>query len=138
GEGRHPLRLPAVTGSLQGFVSGVAREYFPADLDPGVRRACDRVIKILRELGAVVREVSLPHTASAVPCYYVIAPAEASSNLARYDGVRYGPRLDGGGGRRTCGRCTARRAARGSGRGGGAASWAARTCSPPGTRAPRY
>jgi len=97
-EDRDPLRLPTVPESLQGFVIGVPREYFPADLDPGVRRACDRVIKILRELGAVVREVSLPHTASAVPCYYVIAPAEASSNLARYDGVRYGPRLDGGGG----------------------------------------
>jgi len=96
-EDRDPLRLPTVPESLQGFVIGVPREYFPADLDPGVRRACDRVIKVLRELGAVVREVSLPHTAFAVPCYYVIAPAEASSNLARYDGVRFGPRLDGAG-----------------------------------------
>jgi aspartyl-tRNA(Asn)/glutamyl-tRNA(Gln) amidotransferase subunit A len=92
-EDRDPLRLPTVPESLQGFVIGVPREYFPADLDPGVRRACDRAIKILKELGAVVREVSLPHTAAAVPCYYVIAPAEASSNLARYDGVRYGPRF---------------------------------------------
>ena len=96
-EDRDPLRLPTVPESLQGFVIGVPREYFPADLDPGVRRACDRVIKVLRELGAVVREVSLPHTAFAVPCYYVIAPAEASSNLARYDGVRFGPRLGGQG-----------------------------------------
>jgi len=94
-EDRDPLRLPTVPESLQGFVIGVPKEYFPADLDAGVRRACDRAIRILKELGAVVREVSLPHTAYAVPCYYVIAPAEASSNLARYDGVRYGPRFDG-------------------------------------------
>jgi aspartyl-tRNA(Asn)/glutamyl-tRNA(Gln) amidotransferase subunit A len=60
-----------------------------------VRRACERAIRVLKELGASVREVSLPHTAYAVPCYYVVAPAEASSNLARYDGVRYGPRFDG-------------------------------------------
>jgi aspartyl-tRNA(Asn)/glutamyl-tRNA(Gln) amidotransferase subunit A len=94
-EDRDPLRLPTVPESLQGFVIGVPKEYFPADLDAGVRRACDRAIRILKELGAVVREVSLPHTAYAVPCYYVIAPAEASSNLARYDGVRYGPRFGG-------------------------------------------
>jgi aspartyl-tRNA(Asn)/glutamyl-tRNA(Gln) amidotransferase subunit A len=96
-EDRDPLRLPTVPESLQGFVIGVPKEYFPADLDAGVRRACDRAIRILKELGAVVREVSLPHTAYAVPCYYVIAPAEASSNLARFDGVRYGPRFDGKG-----------------------------------------
>ena len=94
-EGRDPLRLPTVPESLQGFVIGVPKEYFPQDLDAGIRRACDRAIRILRELGAVVREVSLPHTPYAVPTYYVIAPAEASSNLARYDGVRFGPRFDG-------------------------------------------
>jgi aspartyl-tRNA(Asn)/glutamyl-tRNA(Gln) amidotransferase subunit A len=60
-----------------------------------VRRACDRAIRLLRELGAAVREVSLPHTRFAVPTYYIIALAEASSNLARYDGVRFGPRFDG-------------------------------------------
>src|SRR5207249_11507128 len=65
------------------------------DLDPAVRRACDRAIRLLRELGAAVREVSLPHTAYAVATYYIIAPAEASSNLARYDGARYGPRFNG-------------------------------------------
>ena len=84
-----------VPESLQGFVIGVPKEYFPADLDPGVRRACDRALRLLRELGAAVREVSLPHTAYAVPTYYIIAPAEASSNLARYDGARYGPRFNG-------------------------------------------
>ncbi|HTI04835.1 MAG TPA: Asp-tRNA(Asn)/Glu-tRNA(Gln) amidotransferase subunit GatA [Gemmatimonadales bacterium] len=94
-EDRDPLRLPTVPESLQGFVIGLPREYFPPELDPAVRRACDRAIRMMKELGAAVREVSLPHTAYAVPTYYVIAPAEASSNLARYDGVRYGPRFDG-------------------------------------------
>jgi len=94
-EARDPLRLPTVPESLQGFVIGIPKEYFPQDLDPAVRRACDRAIRVLRELGAAVREVSLPHTQYAVPTYYIIAPAEASSNLARYDGARYGPRFDG-------------------------------------------
>jgi aspartyl-tRNA(Asn)/glutamyl-tRNA(Gln) amidotransferase subunit A len=94
-EDRDPLRLPTVPESLQGFVIGLPKEYFPSELDPAVRRACDRAIRMMKELGAAVREVSLPHTPYAVPTYYVIAPAEASSNLARYDGVRYGPRFDG-------------------------------------------
>jgi aspartyl-tRNA(Asn)/glutamyl-tRNA(Gln) amidotransferase subunit A len=95
-EDRDPLAVPAPPENLQGFVIGIPREYFPPDLDPGVRRACDRVIQLCKELGAAVREVSLPHTPYAVPTYYIVAPAEASSNLARYDGVRYGPRFNGG------------------------------------------
>ncbi len=94
-EDRDPLRLPTVPESLQGFVIGLPREYFPPELDPAVRRACERAVRLMKELGAAVREVSLPHTPYAVPTYYVIAPAEASSNLARYDGVRYGPRFNG-------------------------------------------
>ena len=94
-EDRDPLRLPTVPESLQGFVIGLPREYFPHDLDPAVRRACDRAVRLMKEQGAAVREVSLPHTQYAVPTYYVIAPAEASSNLARFDGVRYGPRAEG-------------------------------------------
>jgi len=94
-EDRDSLRLPTVPESLQGFVIGLPREYFPPELDPAVRRACDRAVRLMKELGAAVREVSLPHTPYAVPAYYVIAPAEASSNLARFDGVRYGPRFDG-------------------------------------------
>jgi len=94
-EDRDPLRLPTVPESLQGFVIGLPREYFPPELDPAVRRACDRAVRLMKDLGAAVREVSLPHTPYAVPAYYVIAPAEASSNLARFDGVRYGPRFDG-------------------------------------------
>jgi aspartyl-tRNA(Asn)/glutamyl-tRNA(Gln) amidotransferase subunit A len=94
-EDRDPLRLPTVPESLQGFVIGLPREYFTPDLDPAVRRACDRAVRLMKEQGAAVREVSLPHTPYAVPAYYVLAPAEASSNLARYDGVRYGLRSDG-------------------------------------------
>jgi aspartyl-tRNA(Asn)/glutamyl-tRNA(Gln) amidotransferase subunit A len=96
-EDRDPLRLPTVPESLQGFVIGLPREYFPTDLDAAVRRACDRAIRLMKEQGAAVREVSLPHTQYAVPTYYVIAPAEASSNLARFDGVRYGPRAEDAG-----------------------------------------
>jgi aspartyl-tRNA(Asn)/glutamyl-tRNA(Gln) amidotransferase subunit A len=94
-EDRGPLALPAPPENLQGFVVGIPKEYFPPDLDPGVRRACERTIMLMKELGAAIRDVSLPHTPYAIPTYYIIAPAEASSNLARYDGVRYGPRFDG-------------------------------------------
>jgi aspartyl-tRNA(Asn)/glutamyl-tRNA(Gln) amidotransferase subunit A len=105
-EDRDPLRLPTVPESLQGFVVGLPKEYFPPELDPAVRRACERAIRMMKELGAAVREVSLPHTPYAVPTYYVIAPAEASSNLARYDGVRYGPRFNGAADLRTLYRST--------------------------------
>jgi aspartyl-tRNA(Asn)/glutamyl-tRNA(Gln) amidotransferase subunit A len=81
--------------SLKGTVIGLPREYFPKELHPGVKAACDRAIARLRSLGAELRDVSLPHTRYAIPTYYIVAPAEASSNLARYDGVRYGPRVDG-------------------------------------------
>jgi aspartyl-tRNA(Asn)/glutamyl-tRNA(Gln) amidotransferase subunit A len=91
---RVPLGEPdAAPGSLADTVIGTPREYFPAELDGGVRAACDRAIARLRGLGAEIREVSLPNTRFAIPTYYIVAPAEASSNLARYDGVRYGPRF---------------------------------------------
>jgi aspartyl-tRNA(Asn)/glutamyl-tRNA(Gln) amidotransferase subunit A len=77
---------------LTGLVVGVPAEYFPASLDARIRAKCDRAIAVLRELGAEIRNVSLPHTDLAIPVYYILAPAEASSNLARFDGVRYGPR----------------------------------------------
>ena len=80
--------------SLKGIVVGLPKEYFPDNLDPAVRRLCDRAIARLRALGAEVREVSLQHTGLAIPVYYIIAPAEASSNLARFDGVRYGTRVE--------------------------------------------
>jgi aspartyl-tRNA(Asn)/glutamyl-tRNA(Gln) amidotransferase subunit A len=78
---------------LAGLVVGVPAEYFPASLDTKIRAKCDRAIDVLRELGAEIRQVSLPHTDLAIPVYYILAPAEASSNLARFDGVRYGTRL---------------------------------------------
>ena len=76
---------------------GRPREYFPESLDPAVRERCDRAFELFRELGATVRDVSLPHTDLAIPVYYIVAPAEASSNLARFDGVRYGLRVAGDG-----------------------------------------
>ena len=83
--------------SLRGLVVGRPREYFPPDLDSGVRERCDAAVDRLRALGAEIRDVSLPHTELAIPVYYIVAPAEASSNLARFDGVRYGLRLTGDG-----------------------------------------
>jgi aspartyl-tRNA(Asn)/glutamyl-tRNA(Gln) amidotransferase subunit A len=87
-----PLSLPATLPDLKGLTVGLPREYFPADLDPGVRAATDRAIAQMRDLGATIRDVSLPHSRYAVPTYYIVAPAEAAANLARFDGVRYGPR----------------------------------------------
>jgi len=78
---------------LKGLVIGKPREYFPEGLDPRVAHECERALDAFRELGAVVRDVSLPHTSYSIPVYYIVAPAEASSNLARFDGVRYGLRV---------------------------------------------
>lgn len=80
-------------GELDGVVIGRPREYFPDSLHPELRERCDRALDAMRALGAEVRDVSLPHTELAIPVYYVVAPAEASSNLARFDGVRYGMRI---------------------------------------------
>jgi aspartyl-tRNA(Asn)/glutamyl-tRNA(Gln) amidotransferase subunit A len=79
---------------LAGLTIGRPREYFPAGLDSGVGGRCDAALAALTGLGATVRDVSLPHTDYAIPVYYIVAPAEASSNLARFDGVRYGLRAD--------------------------------------------
>ena len=87
----------AVNAPLKGVVVGRPKEYFPQHLDPRIRELCDRALDTMRERGAIVRDVSLPHTDLAIPVYYIIAPAEASSNLARFDGVRYGLRITGEG-----------------------------------------
>ncbi len=79
---------------LQGVRVGVPREYFAAGLQPGVERAVRDAIRVLESLGATTQEVTLPHTDYALPTYYLLAPAEASANLARYDGVKYGYRLE--------------------------------------------
>ena len=82
----------SVSETLKGVVIGRPREYFPDSLDARIRERCDAAFDAFRQLGATVRDVSLPHTDLAIPTYYIIAPAEASSNLARFDGVRYGVR----------------------------------------------
>ncbi|HEV8637713.1 MAG TPA: Asp-tRNA(Asn)/Glu-tRNA(Gln) amidotransferase subunit GatA [Chloroflexota bacterium] len=85
-----PRYADALTGDVRGLRVGVPREYFIEGMDPGVDRAVRGAVARLGELGATVGEVSLPHTRYALAAYYVIAPAEASANLARYDGVKYG------------------------------------------------
>ncbi|MFN9255716.1 MAG: Asp-tRNA(Asn)/Glu-tRNA(Gln) amidotransferase subunit GatA [Gemmatimonas sp.] len=77
---------------LAGLVIGRPVEYFPASLDARIAAHCRHALTVLESLGAEIRDVSLPSTDLASPVYYIIAPAEASSNLARYDGVRYGRR----------------------------------------------
>ena len=89
---RPPMQVPTPATDLRGLTIGLPREYFPSDLHPGVAAGVKRTVERVRELGAEVRDVSLPNSAYAVPTYYIIAPAEAAANLARYDGVRYGPR----------------------------------------------
>ena len=79
-----------------GLVVGVPAEYFGDALEPGVQARCQTALDALQANGARIREVSLPHTAYALSAYYVIATAEASSNLARFDGVRYGVRDSAG------------------------------------------
>ena len=85
----------ALTGDLSGVRLGVPREYFVEGVDPGVRAAVEAATETCRGLGARVAEVSLPHTRYAIATYYIIATAEASANLARFDGVRYGMRAAG-------------------------------------------
>ena len=85
----------ACAAGVKGMRLGLPKEYFVNGLEPAVERAIQEAISQFRALGAEVREVSLPHTAVAIPTYYIIATAEASANLARFDGVRYGNRAAG-------------------------------------------
>lgn len=85
----------ALTSDVKGLRIGVPKEYFIDGIQPEIERAVRAAIEHLRALGAEIREVSLPYTDYGLPIYYLIAPAEASANLARFDGVRYGPRLVG-------------------------------------------
>jgi len=82
----------ALTGEITGLRIGIPAEYFIAGVDPEVEAAVHEAIRVLERLGAVREMVSLPHTEYAVATYYLVATAEASSNLARYDGVKYGYR----------------------------------------------
>jgi len=88
-----PLETLPGPASLTGRTIGLPREYFPPDLHPGVKAGCDAAIARMKELGARIVEVSLPHARFAVPTYYILAPAEAAANLARFDGARYGARV---------------------------------------------
>lgn len=85
----------ALGGSVKGMKVGIPKEYRPDGLDPEISKLWDDGIAWLKAEGAEIVNVSLPHTKYGLPAYYIIAPAEASSNLARYDGVRYGLRVDG-------------------------------------------
>ena len=80
--------------NIKGMKIGVPKEYFVDGINVEVRKVVEESMEKFKELGAEIKEVSLPHTKYAVPTYYVIAPAEASSNLARFDGVRYGYRSE--------------------------------------------
>jgi aspartyl-tRNA(Asn)/glutamyl-tRNA(Gln) amidotransferase subunit A len=90
-----PDYAAALADGVGGLRLGVPREYFTEGLDPEVERAVRLAIDRLRDLGAVLDEVSLPTTDYGLAVYYIVAPAEASSNLARYDGVKYGLRVAG-------------------------------------------
>jgi aspartyl-tRNA(Asn)/glutamyl-tRNA(Gln) amidotransferase subunit A len=83
-------------GWFRGRRFGLPREYFVAGMDPDVERRIREGVEALESAGATVEDVSLPHTDFGLATYYIVAPAEASANLARYDGVRFGPRLGDG------------------------------------------
>jgi aspartyl-tRNA(Asn)/glutamyl-tRNA(Gln) amidotransferase subunit A len=85
----------ALSGDIRGLRVGVPREYFIEGIEPEVEAAVRAAIDQLAALGAELVEISLPHTRYGLPVYYLIAPAEASANLARYDGTRFGPRVAG-------------------------------------------
>ncbi len=87
--------VAALSTPIKGMKIGLPKEYFAEGLAPSSRACIDLAIKKLQELGASVREISLPNAPLSVPTYYVVAPAEASSNLSRYDGVRFGHRAEG-------------------------------------------
>ena len=90
-----PNYAAALTGDIKGLKIGLPKEYFIGGLDPEVTGAVNAAVKQLEKLGAEIVEISLPHTDYAVAVYYIIATAEASANLARFDGIRYGLRVDG-------------------------------------------
>lgn len=86
-----------LTGDIKGLVVGLPKEYHPEGLNSEIAAYWDKAAEYLKARGAVIKEISLPHTKYALATYYVLAPAEASSNLARYDGIRYGYRAAGEG-----------------------------------------
>ena len=91
----YPDYTQFLKNDIKGMRIGLPQEYLGEGIDTEVEQKIKEAVKKLEELGAIVEECSLPHTQYAMPAYYIIAPAEASSNLARYDGVRYGYRTEG-------------------------------------------
>jgi aspartyl-tRNA(Asn)/glutamyl-tRNA(Gln) amidotransferase subunit A len=89
-----PDYLKSCQAGIKDLKIGVPKEYFIEGIDPEVKDALDKALKIFEKLGAKIEETSLPHTEYSLPTYYLIATAEASSNLARYDGVQYGYRVE--------------------------------------------
>jgi len=94
----HPVPdyLDGLDAGVHGMRIGVPKEYFVNGMEPAVEKAVRNALEVYQRLGAAIEEVSLPHSDVALPAYYIIAPAEASSNLARYDGARYGAQAGGG------------------------------------------
>jgi aspartyl-tRNA(Asn)/glutamyl-tRNA(Gln) amidotransferase subunit A len=87
-----PQYSASLTGDVKGLRLGIPKEYFISGIQPEVEQAVRDAVRQLEKNGAVIKEISLPHTDYAVAVYYIVATAEASSNLARYDGMRYGRR----------------------------------------------
>jgi len=90
-----PDYTAGLTGDIRGLKLGLPKEYLIGGLDPEVKAAVDAAVKQFQKLGVEILEISLPHTDYGVSVYYIIATAEASANLARFDGIRYGARVDG-------------------------------------------
>ncbi|MBA4149093.1 MAG: Asp-tRNA(Asn)/Glu-tRNA(Gln) amidotransferase subunit GatA [Verrucomicrobia bacterium] len=91
-----PKYSSALNGEIKGLKLGLPKEYMIGGMDPEVKQAVDAAVKQLEKMGAEIVEISLPHTDYAAATYYIIAPAEASANLARFDGIRYCDRVEGG------------------------------------------
>ena len=90
-----PRYATSLDGSIKGLKIGLPKEYMIGGLDPEVSAATQAAVQQLQKLGAEITEISLPHTDYAIATYYIIATAEASANLARFDGIRYGARVEG-------------------------------------------
>jgi aspartyl-tRNA(Asn)/glutamyl-tRNA(Gln) amidotransferase subunit A len=89
-----PRYRAGLTNNIKGLKLGLPKEYMVGGIDPEVKNAIDEAVRQLQRLGAEVIEISLPHTEFAVATYYIVATAEASANLARFDGIRYGARVE--------------------------------------------
>jgi aspartyl-tRNA(Asn)/glutamyl-tRNA(Gln) amidotransferase subunit A len=90
-----PRYTEALVGDVTGLKVGLPHEYFEGAIEPEIKAALDRTIAVLKDRGAEMIDISLPHTHLALAAYYIVAPAEASSNLARYDGIRFGKAAPG-------------------------------------------